>query len=266
MEKLALESEGKTIEELKRTITLAKQESFTSHQPVTEETLQKAFNQQIHKMIYAQLPHRLPYPKEQIKQLAAFQAGKALTISYSNTNLHIAQATVLRISKKFHEESMWNKSTLGDRKQKPKDWNKHGQVFTYHSQDALPLETHEELINAIKIKLAGHIAQEIVCGTQSANYRANAKNEAYKLARKVIFAGVDETVLPKNVINELKQATHALVKKCENEVRALLVDHKDNLLALTEKLVKEQIVTGQAITKLISAKTQESATTDDQTE
>lgn len=254
VDKIALESEGKTIEELKRTITLAKQESFTSHQPVTEETLQRAFNQQIHKMIYTHLPSRLPFSDEQIQQLAAYQAGKALTIAYGDSNLHISQATILGIRKKIHEVSMYSNATLGERKQKPKDWTKYGQVFTYRTQDALQLETHKELSHAIKLKLAGHIAQELVCGTQSANYRTNTKNKAYALARKIVFAGVNESLLPKTVINDLKLQTHNLVKQCEEEVRTLLIEHKEQLLELTAKLIKRQIVTGQEINQLIAPK------------
>ncbi len=254
VDKLAQESEGKTIEELKRTITLAKQESFTSHQPVTEESLQKAFNQQIHKMVYSYLPAHLPFGEDQIMQLAAFQAGKALTISYGNSNLKIAQTTILGIRKKIHEESIYNEATLGKRKQKPKDWTKYGQVFTYRSQDALQLETYNEQVNAIKLKLAGHIAQEIVCGSQSTNYRMNAKNKAYTLARKVVFAGVNEMVLPKDVITQLKQETHELVMKCQEEVRSLLLEHKDQLIELSNRLAKSHIVSGAQIEEMLKGK------------
>lgn len=248
--KMAQESEGKTVEELKRTITLAKQESFTSHQPVTEDSLQRAFNQQIHKIIYAQLP----FVQDQIKQIAAFQAGKSLVTSYVTTNLKIAQTTILGISKKFHESSIYNNDTLGKRKQKPKDWTKYGQIFTYHAHDAMALETHAEIINAIKLKLAGHIAQELVCGSPSAGYRKNAKNKAYALANKVIFAGVDESVLPKEVKNDLKKKTHELVVQCEQEVRALLREHKDTLERLTEKLTQNGILSGTEIELLIKGK------------
>ncbi|MGE0010285.1 MAG: AAA family ATPase [Candidatus Babeliales bacterium] len=254
IDKIAQESEGKTIEELKRTITLAKQESFKAHQPVTEETLQQAFNQQIHRMIYTHLPTQLPCSKEEVTHFAAYQAGQALTISYGNNKLNIAQATILGIRKKFHEGSIFSNATLSERKQKPKDWTKYGKVFTYHSQDALALETHKELLDAIKLKLAGHIAEEIVCGTQSANYRTNAKNKAYILANKVVFAGVTEMALPKTVINELKLEEHNLVKRCEAEVRALLTEHKDKLTELTEMLIKKQIVTGSEIKELVAGK------------
>ncbi len=254
VDKLAQESEGKTIEELKRTITLAKQESFTSHQPVTEESLQKAFNQQIHKMVYSYLPAHLPFSEDQIMQLAAFQAGKALTIAYGNSNLRIAQTTVLGIRKKIHEVSMYSNATLGERKQKPKDWTKYGQIFTYRTQDALPLLTYDEQVNAIKLKLAGHIAQEIVCGSQSTNYRTNAKNKAYALARKIVFAGVNETVLPKNVITQLKEETHELVMKCQEEVRTLLLENKEQLIELSNKLAKSHIVSGAEIEAMLKGK------------
>lgn len=250
VDKMAHESEGKTIEELKRAITLAKQESFTSHQPVDELSLQKAFYQQIHKVIFA----GLPFDAEQIKQLAAFQAGKTLVTREVAKHLNISLATTYGISKKIHEVSMYSNATLGERKQKPKDWTKYGQVFTYRAHDALQLNTNTELERAIKMKLAGHIAQELMCGSQSTNYRKNAKNKAYQLANKIVFAGVDEAVLPKEVKNEMKKKTHELVVRCEQEVRALLTEQKDKLDLLTKALSQYKILSGEDINFLLTDK------------
>ncbi len=242
---LAHQTAGCSYGDLCLVINSAKFAAKTREESLGAKHLQEMINRKIRRINLEEMPLNT---NEQ-EAIAIYQAAKALA-HYELQSTHTVDAiTIHPIERKPHEQNVWNKGDQAYIK-KQKDPIKYGALFTYRSDELTLIETEEELIKQIKIRLAGHVALQLMLGTTLYNYRLEDKNKAYDLAKKVALNGYSEDKLSKEERIKYTQDTRALLVRCEHDIKELLQARLPLLRALTNQLKEQLLLTHEQIAEL----------------
>ncbi|MEX0940717.1 MAG: AAA family ATPase [Candidatus Babeliales bacterium] len=234
IEKLAKETERCTFEDLNKILTGALLKAKAHREALNENHLEEAFDEEIRRILFDDSS----LPEEHKKMLAAHQAGHALAAMLLDKINKVTKVTIRAVSKKLQEESIYAKySENGKSKEKTQanDPIELGKVFTEKPDNVRTLYTRDELINQIKINLAGHIAENIL-RSNAGNYHKEDKEKALAYARQIIFEGMDPNSLPKNIKNKRNHEAFVLMNKCEKEIETLLLQFKTELKEIADTL------------------------------
>lgn len=251
IDKLVLETDGCTFEDLNVIIKRAFQKSKILGHVLNQEYLEEALDTEVRNII---LDDSKTIPENEKTLIAAHQAGHALATSLLKTNRVIAKVTIRPVLSKVKEESIWVTYYQDDKtdditKQKTIEY---GKMFTYTPYDTLHLDSRQEKINHCKIELAGHAAEEILFNGCGYSYHAKDKEKALEIAKSIMFEGLRIDIMPKKVQNEMIEKALDLLNTCKKEVTELLEQHKDKLQALTSALQQKLSLTSQEIDAIIN--------------
>lgn len=237
IDKLAHESENCSYDALSDVITTALFKAKMRESVVTWQDLDAAFDETVNKII----TDKQTLPDAEQLVIAAHQAGHAYARMLFDANLELAKVTIRAVLATIKEKPIyakyWNKK---HENQGSAPMIEYGKVFTAHNENTMKLETTEDLINELKISLAGHAAEKILHGSSSYKYHDHDLEEALAIAKHIIFRGLDEKDFPKAMREEKLTAAHKLVEQYEQEVYDLLMAHKKELTIITNFLFKEK--------------------------
>ncbi|AZR72557.1 ATPase [Anoxybacter fermentans] len=187
---------------------------------------QKHFLEAIDKVMMGEKLNRKPQ-KEELRRIAVHETGHAL------------------VSELVRPGSVSN-ITITSR----------GQALGYvrhNPQDDFYLYTQDYLEDQIAVCIAGAAAEELILGNRSTGAQ-NDFQKAADLAKKIIFSGmtslgvVTEKDLPVNLKHE---EMSRILKEQEERVKKYLIENKDIILTITEKLLKEESFTGDKLRKML---------------
>jgi cell division protease FtsH len=243
--KIALETDGCSYEDLNAMIKGAFQKAKMLGIALNQEQLELSFDEEIRNILMVDDKNITDKEKAII---AAYQAGVVLSYILLQSPYHIAQATIRPIVPKLKEEYLWMNNP---KDAKPQDPIEYGKVFVYREEDTLNLGTKHDNELECKKLLAGSIAQEILLNTKSSNYRAHDKKQAFTLARAIVCDNLDIEQMPKAIKNELLTKAYALLQQYEQELTQLFKEHQDLLKKVAHALQNQLSLTGDEIHAIV---------------
>jgi SpoVK/Ycf46/Vps4 family AAA+-type ATPase len=212
---------------MKKALMLAKFDGTS----VSQIHFEKALDTEIKKMIPS--GYDVPTEKEQI--IAVHQAGKAIVSLMSESQKKLSKITVLPITQNLQEEHVTQQYNIAGLQSKDQRAIRNGGIFSYSWSDSLNLVSQDELKKQCKILLAGNVAQ-IVFGLPSPTYDKIDKQEAFKIAKEIMFEGLDQKEIAKSIREEKLTQAYRLVEQLEKEIATDLEEQKEWLVSITQAL------------------------------
>ncbi|MFT6765269.1 MAG: ATP-dependent Zn protease [Alteromonas naphthalenivorans] len=212
---------------MKKTLMLAKFAGTS----VTQQHFEKALDSEIKKMIPC--GYDVPAEKEQI--VAVHQAGKAIMNIILESQKQLSKVTVLPITQDLQEEHVTQQYNIAGLQSKDQRAIRHGGIFSYHWSDSLNLESQDELKKQCKILLAGNVAQTVF-GLPSPSYDKVDKQEAFKIAKDIVFEGLDQKDVAKATREDKLTQAYRLVEQYEREIAVELTEQLTWLVNTTTAL------------------------------
>ena len=236
LEKLARQTGGCTVEDLRSIINTALFKTRVSAQPLTQKDLENALNSEVRKIV---LHQELDLSTEEQRILAIHMAGHAVAHMHLPTKKLLSTITIKPTTEKMREESVWHRYY---KEQEPGQI--FGKLFTYCPHDTLGTSNTHILLNECKILLAGGLAEEILLGSISSNNKrtcsGTCKPNAFNIAKQILLKGLDEDQLSKRMKEEMLTKAHQLLQEIEKEVTALLEQQKPLLMFIADTLVEQK--------------------------
>lgn len=246
LDKLTLETEGCSFEDLNAIVKGAFQKSKIHGVSVTQKDLEEALDIEVRNIIMCDTKN---LPAKERELLAIHQAGHALVASLLPSTQRLAKVTIRPVQPKLKEEAVWDAYYKEDNeKQKTIE---HGKMFTYHPEDTLNFNSRTEKINSMKIQLAGHAAEEVLLGSCGYSYHIEDNERALNIAKSIVFEGIKVDKLPKKLQNDLFDSAFKLLTQCKKEVAQLLETNKDKLKAVVEALKSKMTLSAADVMSII---------------
>jgi ATP-dependent Zn protease len=201
---------------MKKGLMLAKLDGTS----VMQHHFEKSIDSEVKKLI----PHGYDVPAEKEKVVAVHQTGKALMSILLEPRKQLSKVTVLPITQHLEEEHVTQQYNIAGLQSKDQRAIRYGGIFSYHWEDSLNLESQDELKKQCKILLAGNVAQTVY-GLKSRTYDKNDKQEAFKLAKQIVFEGLEQKEVAKVIREEKLTEAYRLVEQYERDLAIELAQH-----------------------------------------
>ena len=251
IDKLARETDDKSFEDIKLMLDTALIHVGIKGQILSQDILEWSIDTQLRKIIEID---QKKISDEEKKLLAAHYAGQALSHILLNMNEKIAKITIRQVVVKVKEESVYEQY-YNQTKQTGLD---QGGFFTYFDYDTHDIKSTIELEKKAKTLLGARIAERIITTTCSTMFGWK-KNSAFNMIKTIIADGIDLKSLSKKGQHTISDQTQAKLKEYEHEIETLLLQHKQELIALTNELQTKQTLSIKQIKEIIANVEQESA-------
>jgi cell division protease FtsH len=245
------QTEGRTFEDLNAMLKTALKKAKVLGMPLTQEHLNDALSEELHNIILRMkrniTPHELDILSSQI-------AGRALTHMLLNYTRGLSCATIEPIAVHIAEQTVFERL---NKKEKDADSTitqqaiEYGNIFTHCDFDSIKLESHADRMKECKVLIAGNIAEKLLLGSCGFSYRPEDRQKAFEIIKKMVFAGLKVDDLSKKGRDQYLEECHALLKQCEEEVTALLTQHRAALNRIAENLRKRSSLTAIQIKALM---------------
>jgi len=247
IESLGAKTDQKSYEDLQAIIRAAMMHAWSKGVPLTQELLEASINKEIKKII---MIDRKELPEEEQRILATHFAGKALAMLLLNTHAKLDMVTTKAIMTELCEKAAWH--VMSDQINKTtQEKIVHGGIFTKMFHDTIQLKTTTNIIDEIKVLVAGFIAEEILLGSCSMQCNAQDYTKAYGIIDQLTFEGIWPSQLSKKMRDELHDKAFNLLQQYRQETKALLENHRDTLAALTDELMIKLIMTDKDVQAVI---------------
>ena len=238
---LAQATEDCTYEELTAMMNTAFQKSKLSGNPITQEDLEQALDEEIRNIINK----NLHVSQQEETLMASHQAGHALALELQKTRRELAAVTIKPITAKLQDEELKH---FKERKQKDVVY---GQVFTRCSFDHLGELSREETLRECKILLAGIAAEKILLGSCGYSYHAEDKQEALDLIKPIVFQGLNMKKMPTDLQVKYFEKALETLDVYQKEVEALLREHETELRQIAQELQKQKTLSARRVKEIM---------------
>jgi cell division protease FtsH len=252
IKKLAQETDRCSFDDLNSIIVTALQKSKAQGRILEAQHLEEAFDEEIRHVMLDEIP----LPDEQKKILAVHQAGHTLATMLLDDAEFLTKVTIRPITNKVQEESVWSKYANDGKSKddKPKEQIEYGKLFSSKPNHNDTIKTQQEILNMIRIELAGHIAEKVLLGSSGYTYHKEDKAKALHMAKYVVFEGMSERDLPKETCSALNTKAYSLLQACQDEVQELLEQHKDQLASIATALYEKLTLSQAELVELLQKK------------
>lgn len=244
---IVAKTDGKSYEDLKAILRSAMTHAWARGESLTQRLIEESINTEINKII---MHDRKELPENELHILASHFAGKSLAMTLLDTNEKLDTVTTKAVMTELHEVTAWHAFGQKDKKDVQQKIV-HGKLITKMMHDTIELKTKTHIINEAKVLIAGFIAEEIILGSCGMQCHPEDSNKAYSILDQLVFKGIDPNQLSKKVREQLRDKTYALLMQCKQEVKELLEEYKDVLVALTEELMKRSIMSEKDVKEVI---------------
>jgi len=237
----------RSYEDLQAIIRTSTARAWALGVPLSQKLIEDSIRRAINKII---MIDRKDLPENEINTLATHFAGKALALSFLDTHAKLDVVTIKAVMTELYEQSAWH--VMHDQMNKTvQDKIVHGGAFTKVTHDTINLKTREQLLNEVKVLIAGFVAEDILLDGCSMQCHIEDHNKAYDILDKLVFEGIYPSHLSKAMRDELRDKTYALLAQCKAEVRTLLENHRDSLEAIVSELKKSKILSDDQVKAII---------------
>lgn len=247
IEKLALETEGGTYEDLNAIIKGAFQRAKIDGSTLDQTQLERSLDEEFRNIIFN---HGKELSAQEQRLVAAYQLGKAAAHMVLKTPERISKITILPVISKLKEEGAWEMYNKQEgTEQEP---IVHGTLFTYTHGDSQHVITREKQLNDIRIALAGTCLQDILLGTTSTSYMKRDKQNALKLAQSMISQGLEVSQFSEDTKNKMLDEAYTLLLEAQEHIKKALEAHAHTLRKALDHLVEHKCLTGQELAAFIN--------------
>jgi cell division protease FtsH len=247
IENLADRTNQKSFEDLKAIIRHAMTRAWFNGESLTQELLEYSIDTEIH--------HILPFnqkdlPENELRIIATHFAGRALATTLLETHEQLDKVTIHARMTDLKDEMVWD--TLAKKDEKDHQQKiEYGYLATKQPYDSINIKTESSIINEAMTLIAGFAAEELLLNSRGFTCHPQSHDRAFKIITDLVFGGLNQDSLPKAVNQQLKLQAYNMLKKCHEDAMQLLKDHKDALVALTDELMKKQIMTDKEVQAVI---------------
>jgi cell division protease FtsH len=241
IDRLALETENCTYGDLASILNHALTKAMQSRQVLGYDHFESGIDTFKRKILDA--PLNIPESEKAV--IAAHLAGHALAYALLPSSEKLHKVTMQPIQKRIVEEKAWMSDLTVAKK-----ITTFGDVFTLHQINTGGFDSYEQKMNKVKALLAGHAAEKLLLGATAYNY-----HEDYDAARveleSLVFRGIKKDQLSRPMLDAKSDEVQQLIKTCEDQVTAFLIQHRPALERLAAKLKTNTILTAQEVTEII---------------
>lgn len=253
IDKLARESEGQPFDALSEMLRTALMDGKIQGKLPRAQDFEKAFDEDINLI----LSDKSPLPLAEQELVSIHQSGHALARILLDANLQLTKVTTRPTGVKIAEDDIlfnnWkDKEEKEEEQKKASTTVMYGSTFTMHKPHRLKFDSHQDLLDELTICLAGHAAEKLLYGNTSYSYHTEDNEEAMNLAKRIVFEGMREKDIPKDIRERKLIEAHALVNKYKEIAYKLLAEHKDELAFIALVLLKEEILTTEQILHIMN--------------
>jgi cell division protease FtsH len=247
LDALADKTNGKSFEDLKAVIRNAMTRSWMNGTSLTQQLLEES--------IYTELNHIIPFerkelPEHEKKIVATHFAGIALAAMHLDAHQQLDKVTIHARMTDLKEEGVWENYGKKDEKDDQKKIE-YGAFIRKQSHDSIDAKSEKTILNEVTILLAGFAAEELILDQCGFTCHRNDRDRAYKMIENLVFGGLNQAALPKNIREELKTKAYNVLQKCHVDAMQLLKNHKDALIAIIDELIAKRILNDKEIKLII---------------
>ena len=249
LDQIARETEGRAYATLDRLINRAALHACFEGRVINQADLEHVLDKEIRQIV---LRDNKQFSDNDKQVIAAHFAGRALMINALGGDEKLAKVTirpvVCDVKEKMMGAHLWEQTKLGDKENRME----HGALFIYHDNDTTSIQTYQQKIDTCKVILAGFIAEEILLGSSGYDCHKQDIQQAMALVESIAFEGVSVEKLPDALRVEYHRKALQLLEKCKGEVRKTLKAQPEKLTALSDALVKYEILSAQEVALVLS--------------
>lgn len=253
IERLTLETQGHSFEDINALICNAFIEARILNQPLHQKFVDKAFDRKLRNIL---LHDDAILSPDEVKVYAAHIAGQILvTELLCNSYKKVAKATILPYMSKTREENLWLTQTKTKQELQPRI--KHGKLFTYHLYDTnypeYSLTMKEQKLQCL---LAGFVAEEVLLGVPSSyTYNIDDLAEAREIAFDIEAKGAQRSSMTDQekacFLKMYGEKARILRESCERNLAQLLKQHRAELDALMKALIEQKTLDSADIKRIM---------------
>lgn len=178
-------------------------------------------------------------------ELAAYHAGTALAhLSYNPNDVHLDMITIRAYPQATQQRGDWYASYANTEDQ---HMLLYGKTFVWRNNERIASGRRDQLMDMLRILIAGHVAQELLLGSASIDYRTHDEQSALEIAQTIVLAGVSMDSLSENKKNEMRDKAFDLVATERAAVKTLLTEQKERLEKVAAALEEREMLTAQEI-------------------
>ena len=248
---LADKTNNKTFEDLKRVIRNAMTRSWMNGVSLTQELLEESIDTELNHII---MSNRKDLPENEMRIVATHFAGRALVAMHLETHEQLDKITTYAYMEAIEDESVLEKVFAQKKPKKGKSEQKkidYGKMLMKQSHDTINVKNEAFILNEITVLLAGFAAEELLLGPCGFTCHPIDRDKAYTLLNDLVFAGIGEEMLPKDIREGLKMKAFNMLRQCHENAMQLLKGHHDALAAVIEELMQKQILNNKEIQFII---------------
>lgn len=251
IETLANKTNNRSFEDLKRVIRNAMTRSWLHGVSLTQELLEESIDTELHNI---RISNDKDLPENELRMIASHFAGAAIAAMHLETHEQLDKITIHSRMIEIEEESaLANALQLKQNTPKQSEQKKieYGALLKKKDSDTINVKNAQTIINEVMVLIAGFAAEELLLGRCGFTCHEKDRDKARQMLEDLIFGGLDPEKLPKSVREELKTKAYNQLAEYHLKTMELLKEHQDALIAVTEELIKKQILNDKEIQKII---------------
>ena len=245
---LAAKTDELSFEQLRAILRGGMIRAWSRKVPLSQVILEESLDTEIRGIITA---NRKELPEHEKQILSAHFAGQAFAYILCDTGKDLDKITLKAIQVKLETKQTWETFSNEDGKGKDNKKIIFGQIFTSSMGDSVGFTTREQVINKIKVLVAGFMAEKLLVGSCGMSCHPEFEEKAYELARSLFIGGLPIDMLSKDRRNRLLDNAHDLLEQCKREILEELLDNREILELIAEQLKEKEGLTGQEVHAII---------------
>jgi AAA+ superfamily predicted ATPase len=253
-------TDGKSFEDLKRVVRNAMTRSWMYGISLTQELLEESIDTELRGIMKH---NRKELSVEELRIIATHFAGMGIAGLTLQTHQKLDEITIYPRMMEIKEEGVWQNFEKKDEKEQQKKIE-YGAYLTRQSHDTINAKNKMLIMNEAILLIAGFAAEELLLGSCGFSCHPDDSKKAYKLIEDLVFGGLPEDKLAKNIREELKSKAYALFKECHSSALNLLKEHQNALIAIVDELLKKQLLSAKEIRAIVDRVEGKSAALADQ--
>lgn len=248
IERLVLETQGHSFEDINALICNAFIEARMFNQPLQQKFVDRAFDRKLRNIL---LHDDAILSPDEVKLYAAHIAGQILVTELVCSDYkNIAKATILPYIRKTREEYPWSPPTKP--KQEIQSKIERGKIFTYYLYDTNNNKSYLMQKQKIECLIAGFVAEELLLGARSGyTYNIDDLHEAEAIAFHLESDGTQRESMTDQEKTVYGEKARTLRKSCEQSVKQLLKEHLTELKALMNALLEHKTLDSADIKRIM---------------
>jgi len=253
---LVAKTDKKSYEDLLAIIRTATTRAWSLGMPLTQSLLEESIDRELNKII---MMDRKELSANEKQILAVHFAGKGLAMMLLDTYAQLDKVTTKARMTELIEMNAWY-VMHAEADKAAQEKIVHGAMFTKHTHDNINLKTKVQILNEVKVLLAGFAAEEILLGSSGYQCHGDSMHAAYNIIDKFVFKGISPKQLSSEDKAKLQSKAYSLFKQCKQDIKALLQKNRELLARISDELVKHSILTDKDIAKIIQTYQKEQET------